>query len=766
VRNIRLRTKFLLSLLAITAGLTAATLFIVSYTVEKRVRTNIREDLRSSVSTYRSFEAQRDATLSRSAELLANLPTVRALMTTPDVATVQDASADIWRMSGSDLLVMAGRGGNVVALRTSTSVFARETVQQLLHASLEKGNAHDWWFGGNRLFEVWLRPIYFGPASENSTMGYLAVGHEINAQVARDFSQIAGSDVAFLYGETVVASSLDAGQQRDFLAGHRTTAKASSDTPEEIQLGDEHFLTTTANLSASQLEPGRPEVSLSILKSLDRATGFLRGLNRILLGLGLISVLAGSALVFLISDTFTRPLENLVGGVRALEKGDFTFALEGGSGDEVAEVTGAFSRMRTTLQEAERQHKTLQERLRQAHKMEAVGRLAGGVAHDFNNLLTIIRGHSDLLLDRPGIENAQRRSIEQIQKAGNRAVAMTRQLLAFSRMQVLEPRVLDLNEVVAEMGKMLPRLIGEHIEYVFYPGSNLSNVTADPGQIEQVIMNLVVNARDAMPDGGKITVRTENVSVSEAEAREKAPMTAGAYVLLSVSDAGQGMDAETKARIFEPFFTTKEVGKGTGLGLATVYGVVKQSGGYIYVDSAPGKGAKFEIFLPPAAGPASKSDSGIRRAAIVGGTETILVVEDEAAVRDLACEFLRIGGYTVLEAQNGVQALEVCARHNGPVHLVLSDMIMPKMGGAELANQLRTLRPETKVMFMSGYSDYSSRSENAGHANNPGYSSAPQGQASTQALMLQKPFSRSSLVEKVREALQRNSIEETAPRGK
>jgi signal transduction histidine kinase/ActR/RegA family two-component response regulator len=746
VRKIRLRTKFLLSLLAISAGLTAATLFIVSYSVQKRVRASLREDLHNSLNTYQSFEQQRDATLSRSAELLANLPNVRALMTTPDAATIQDASADLWRLSGSDLLVMANRAGNLVALRTGTAEFARETAQELFRHSLEKGNSHDWWFGGNRLFEVWIQPVYFGPASDDKVTGFLAVGHEINKRVASDFSSIAASDVAFYYGNALVASTLKSDQQSALLDFRRNAPPHAADSAQEISLGNERFLVTTAALS----DQGQPEVSLTILKSFDRATAFLRDLNRILLALGLLSVLAGSALVFLISDTFTRPLANLVGGVRALEKGDFSYALESSGGDEVAEVTAAFDRMRTSLQESQREHRQLEERLRQAHKMEAVGRLAGGVAHDFNNLLTIIRGHSDLLLDRQGIEASQRRSLEQIQKAGNRAVGMTRQLLAFSRMQVLEPRVLDLNEVVAEMGKMLPRLIGEHIEYVFLPEAGLSPVKADPGQVEQVIMNLVVNARDAMPDGGKITVRTQNAVLDEAEARKHAPMSPGAYVLLSVADTGHGMDAETRAHIFEPFFTTKEVGKGTGLGLATVYGVVKQSGGFIYVESARGKGATFEIYLPQARQPAEKLEAQSKPTAVVGGSETILVVEDEAAVRELTCEFLRVSGYSVLEAQNGMEALEVFSRLSGPIHLVLSDMVMPKMGGAELASRLGKLHPETKVVLMSGYSDYSS---------------GPRGQISPQTLILQKPFSRPSLVEKVREALAKDSVQQTTPVG-
>ena len=255
--------------------------------------------------------------------------------------------------------------------------------------------------------------------------------------------------------------------------------------------------------------------------------------------------------------------------------------------------TAAFDRMRTGMQKSQLEQKALEERLRQAHKMEAVGRLAGGVAHDFNNLLTIIRGHSDLLLDRGQLDDAQRHNLDQIQKAAGKAVTMTRQLLAFSRMQVLQPRVLDLNAIVTDLGKMLPRLIGEDIEYIFAPDPKLAPVKADPGQIEQALMNLVVNSRDAMPNGGTITVRTRNVVIDKDEAQHRAPMLPGEYVLLSVSDTGTGMSPEIKAHIFEPFFTTKEVGKGTGLGLATVYGVVKQSGGFVWVESTLGEGATF-----------------------------------------------------------------------------------------------------------------------------------------------------------------------------
>ena len=738
--KIRLRTKFLLSLLAISAGLTSATLLIVSYSVQKRVRENIREELRNSVDAYQSFEKQREYTLTKSAELIANLPNVRALMTTEDPATIQDASAGIYSLSGSDVLILANRAGSVSGLRTGSSGLDRDTAQNLLRRSLDRGESRDWWFGGGHLYEVWIQPIYFGPSSQNTTIGLLVVGHEVNERAAKDFSNIASSEVTFRFGNIPVASTLAAAQQTDFARQLSGSLANLSVTPREIQLGAERYLVATVRLSPD----GGPAVTLSVLKSLDQATSFLNGLNRGLIALGLLSVLAGSTLVFLISHTFTRPLASLVAGVRALEMGDFTFPLESSGGDEVTEVTDAFVRMRAHMEKSQGEQKQLEERLRQAHKMEAVGRLAGGVAHDFNNLLTIIRGNSDLLMDREGSDNFHRRCVEQIQKAAGRAVSMTRQLLAFSRMQVLQPRVIELNAIVSEMGKMLPRLIGEHIEYAFLPDSRLASVKADPGQIEQIILNLAVNARDAMPNGGNLTVNTSNMLISEAQAAKRPPMTPGEYVLLSVTDTGHGMDEATKAHIFEPFFTTKELGKGTGLGLATVYGVVKQSGGFIWVTSSPGMGTTFEIYLPQVSGPVSKPERDAKPVEIPNGSETILVVEDETGVRELACQFLRVKGYTVLEARDGEEALEIAARHSGTIDLLLSDMVMPKMNGGELAGKLKLLRPKIKVAFMSGYSEFA-RGEMANE-----FPHAP---------VLQKPFSPASLVGIVREA-----AAETSPR--
>jgi signal transduction histidine kinase len=735
VSNIRLRTKFLFSLLAISAGLTAATLLIVSYSVRKRVRENIREEVRNSVITYQSFQLQQEDSLTRSAALLANLPNVRALMTTEDAATIEDASADVWKLSGSDLLVLANRTGNVVALRANSSGLDPATAQGLLRQSLDRNESKGWWFGGGHLYEVCIQPIYFGAPSRNMTVGLLAVGHEVNSRAAGEFASVASSEVAFSFKGAPVASTLSPALQSELARQIREQSQSLAGDVQEIKLGAELYIAKTVNLSLE----GGPLVSLTVLKSFDKATLFLGELNHVLIGLGLFSILVGSALVLVISHTYTKPLASLIAGVRALGRGDFSYPVDTRDGDEVAEVIDAFIRVRANLESTQQEQKELEERLRQAHKMEAVGRLAGGVAHDFNNLLTIIRGNSDLLKDREGSDAFHQKCVDQIQKAAGRAVSMTRQLLAFSRMQVLQPRVIDLNGVVAEMGKMLPRLIGEHIEYSFSPGPRLSSVKADPGQIEQVILNLAVNARDAMPRGGKLSVLTENVFVDEAKAAKRPPMTPGRYILLCVKDSGIGMDEATKAHIFEPFFTTKEIGKGTGLGLATVYGVVKQSGGFIWVDSSLGGGTTFEIYLPQVAD-AAPIQFEEKPSIIPDGNETVLVVEDEAGVRELACQFLRVKGYNVLEAEGGHDALGVAEWHAGRIHLLLSDLVMPKMSGGELAARLKIARPEIRIAFMSGYSEFSR---------------GDLGKGFPEAPVLQKPFSPASLVEIVRSALER-----------
>jgi len=384
------------------------------------------------------------------------------------------------------------------------------------------------------------------------------------------------------------------------------------------------------------------------------------------------------------------------------------------------------------------EQRALEQQLRQSQKMEAVGRLAGGIAHDFNNLLMVISGYCEFLLQKLGPDPALRGFAQEIANAADRATALTRQLLAFSRKQVLTPKVLDLNAIVSEHLKMLPRLIGEDIELVTVPARQLGKVKADPGQIEQVVMNLVVNARDAMPGGGKLTIETTNVTLDEAYARRHPGVTAGEYVMLAISDSGMGMDAETQSHIFEPFFTTKGQ-KGTGLGLSMVYGIVKQSGGYIWVYSEIGHGTTFKVYLPRVAEAQEEPALQSAPAEPSLGHETILVVEDEPQLRDLTRQFLERHGYSVLVAENGASALEVAQRHGGFIHLLLTDIIMPVMNGRELAQRMAVLSPKTRIVFMSGYT------ENAVWRN---------GMIENSVNFLQKPFTLDALTRKVREVLE------------
>jgi two-component system cell cycle sensor histidine kinase/response regulator CckA len=382
--------------------------------------------------------------------------------------------------------------------------------------------------------------------------------------------------------------------------------------------------------------------------------------------------------------------------------------------------------------------RVLERQLRMAAKMEAVGRLSGGIAHDFNNLLGVIIGYSQVLRRRLGSDNPLYEHADEVEKAAQRAVSLTRQLLAFSRQQILTPVVLDLNRLVSDMEKMLPRLLGEDITVSIKLDPELGSVKADQGQVEQVVMNLAVNARDAMPEGGRLVITTANVELDQAYARHHPGAKPGRCVMLAVTDSGIGMSSETLAHIFEPFFTTKEVGKGTGLGLATVYGVVKQSGGYLWVDSQLGKGASFQIFLPRIDEAVAPRSAGPSQEENLRGNETVLLVEDADALRKLARSFLLDHGFHVLPASNGEEAMEVARKHNGPIHLLLTDVVMPGMNGRALADKLLARLPQLKVVYISGYTD----SFIAGH-----------GVLEEGTHLLHKPFTEAALIRKIREVL-------------
>ncbi len=479
-----------------------------------------------------------------------------------------------------------------------------------------------------------------------------------------------------------------------------------------------------------------------------------------------VTFIAGLLAVYLISSIVTRPLKTVINATERIARGDLSERTpvgnpEGEIGrlalsinymlDQLEKLNGELaeqvqSRTRELVEQSEELRKTederagLEEQLQQSQKMEAIGVLAGGVAHDFNNLLMLITGNNSLAMSLLPSDHAVQENLREIEQASDGAVSLTRQLLAFSRRQVLQTQVINLNEIIGRLEKMLGRLIGEDIELQTSFDPQAGQVKADPGQIEQVIMNLAVNARDAMPDGGKFIVETQNVTMDESYSMQHDVVKAGAYgpyTMVAVTDTGTGMDAATQQRIFDPFFTTKARGKGTGLGLSTVYGIIKQSGGYIWVYSELGKGTVFKFYLPHA-------DSEIRveelpRAQMhTGGDETILLVEDDESVRKLCKHSLEQCGYTVLEGEDPMDAMRVCEQYTGDIHLILSDVVMPKMSGPEMVELLEPIMPESKVLYMSGYTDNVVLTT---YVLEPGMN------------FLQKPFSLDALAEKVRAVL-------------
>lgn len=727
----KLRSKFLLSLVLVMATMTGGTLMTVRHSMQAQVERQVKEDTRDSILTFQVMEQQRRLVLGRKAELLATL----AYMRNGDPTVIREVSQDPWQSEECDLFALVDSKGRITALQSRLSDLAADVPRERIKELGRKAGSQDWWVNGKRIYQVVVQRFFKDPPINSVPMGAVVVGREIDPARAKDLARILASEVVFEAGNDTRVSSLPAVEEQQLAA----QLKAGDKQP-EARLGGRHFYSSSLDLL-----PGRhPNLSFIVLKSDEEALASLGRLNHMLVGLGLVVVLAGVMLVYLISDTFTKPLGSLVEGVRALEEGNFSYPLTAAGGDEVARVTRAFESMRDTLERNQEQREELEEQLRQVQKMDALGRLAGGVAHDFNNLLTVIKGNSDLALERLKPADPVRVNCEQIRRVADRAALLTRQLLAFSRRQMLQPKILDLNELIVEMGRLLQRLLREDIEYRVQLGEPLGRVQADPGQMQQVLLNLIVNASDAMPKGGTLTIETENVSVDTRYAQLRPPLAPGNYVMLAVSDTGFGMDANVKARIFEPFFTTKEPGKGTGLGLATVYGVVKQSSGCIFVDSAPGVGARFEIYLPQAVAKAEAVAGDERAAKVRGGQETVLLVEDEADVRTLTCEFLKAAGYQVLTAVDGEEGLDIAQKIADQIDVLVTDVVMPRMRGPELAKQLRRRLPDLKVVYMSGYTEEFSEGQ-----------SILEG-----ASFLQKPFSRDALLRQIHDTLKGKAAEQ------
>ena len=568
--TLKLRTKLLSSLVLVIAGLTCATLLVLHRRAEIEIKDQVTDETGNVILTFQVMQRQHQISLNHTADLLATVASMR----NGDVTTIDDAGEDPWGSSDCDLLALADPSGHILAMHSTDGEFPIAVAEVMLRRTGHARQASAWWYSGARLYQVAIQPFYSDP-SNKTVSGVVIAGRGIGAQELHDLARISSTQVALRYGDNIVASTIPALMQAELADQLRDQA-----APEQVQIDNERYWG-----SLKVLTPGlNPPVSLIVMKSDREAMASLAQLNHMLLGLGLLAVFAAGALVFAICDTFTRPLGNLLGGVDALEKGDFEYRLGARGSDEVAQLTRAFGRMRSTLQANEAQRQRLEEHLRRSQKMEAIGRLAGGVAHDFNNLLTVIKGHTGIMLEQLQPGDTLHSSGRQIEQAADRAASLTRQLLAFCRMQVLQPKVLNVNGLISDMTKMLARLVRADIRFSFHPDDSLGRVKADLGQLEQVILNFTVNAVDAMPNGGTLRIETQNVTVDGGVARNRPGVPLGSYVMLAVTDTGCGMDAQTKARIFEPFFTTKELGKGTGLGLATVYGVIKQSGGWMWVE--------------------------------------------------------------------------------------------------------------------------------------------------------------------------------------
>lgn len=734
--NLRLRTKLLLSFVLLTVALTSITLLLVRRNAESLAQQHIAQDAQNATLMFQVMQRHQLTSLSRKADLLTWLASIR----TGDTAAIDEASEDPWQSEDCDLYVLADENARILALHSTSSSLLPSAAQQMLTRSVQLGEKSGWWFSGNSLYQVLLQPYYQDPSTKRILDGYVVVGRSVDDRAVSDLARIASSDIVFRYGKQIVASTLSPLQELELTRQIQERSgkdQPAQDQPAGIQITitGKRYFATSLNLTSGP----QPAADLIVLKSYQEVEEYLARLNQLLLGVGLLAVLIGGTVIYFIADNVIRPLASLVRGVQALEVGEFNYPLEANGNDEIATLTRAFGDMRNTLKSDIQQQEHLGRQLRQAQKMEALGRLAGGVAHDFNNLLTVINGHSDLMMDRLQPGDAVYNNAQQIRKTADRAASLTRQMLAFSRMQLLQPKILDVNDLISEMGKLLRRLIREDIDFNLQLGNSLGRIKADSGQIEQVLLNLTVNASDAMPRGGKLTIETQSVVISGDDARPRPSIDPGNYVLVSVADTGHGMSAETLARIFEPFFTTKEPGKGTGLGLATVYGAVKQSGGFIWVESEPGAGTRFEIYLPQTneRAESSFSDAMKNSSSIGGARKTILVVEDEREVREIACEFLSAAGYSVLSAQNGEEALATAQRMGKAIQAVLTDVVMPHMRGPELGLRIKSLLPHVKIVYMTGYLD-----QNDGGA---GFLE--------DAFFLQKPFSREAVVNQIAQAL-------------
>ena len=567
-----LRTKFLLSLVLISALLTWATLLLVQYRVRIHAREEIAEALRNSVITFQTLQQQRESMLERSAALLAALPPLKAVMTSRDAPTIQDASEVFWRLAGSQLFVLADRSGKVAAIHTSTTGFTNAEAQEAILRSLASGESRDWWFGNGRLFEVFLQRIYFGSPEDDTPIGILAVGYEIDNRVAADVSRVASSQVAFRYGTAVVVSTVSS-TDRAYLEQRAEQFFTSHSEPWEVQLGSERLLATSVRLSAENAAP----VTLTVFKSFDEATAFLQNLNHWIMLVGFVAVLAGSALVFLVSTTFTRPLGELVAGVRALEEGDFGYPLRVDGSDEVSALTAAFHRMRQRLQETQRQ-------LLDSERLATIGRMANTISHDLRHPLTAILAYAEFLSEG-NLSDAQRHDFyEEIRIAVNRMTDEISSLLGFSKqrqaLQLVSGSVDEAIERAIQTVKAEPDFASI---IVTYSHQQVCIGWFDPKKLERVMLNLLFNACEAVPrDTGRVEVSSQCTENG---------------VEIRVTDNGPGIPEPIRENLFQPFISYGKE-KGIGLGLTVVQKIMEDHGGEVRVERTGVGGSVFKLFFP------------------------------------------------------------------------------------------------------------------------------------------------------------------------
>ncbi len=575
--SVRLRTKFLLSFLLVSAGLTSSTLWMVHRSVRSQLQNEIADDLRNSVTVFRDFQRQREIGLAQSAALLANLPSLKALMTTRDAATIQDASADIWRLVPSDIFLLSDLKGNVLALQTSAPGITKSAAQELLKSSMGADQPSFWWHSPGHLYQVFLQPVYFGAPKNASQLGLLCVGHEISENLAGQVSKVASSQVAFFYGPTLTVSTLQPEQQYELVhlsaSEVANQANGSGAQWKGVRLSGEEFLATTVDL-----DPGSPQtVRLTVLKSYDKAVAFLDSLNRVLLGLGLLAVLAGCGLVFLISDTFTKPLANLVSGVRALERGDFAYPLSVRPGDEVAEVTGAFERMRTNLRRS-------QQELLGAERLATIGRVASSISHDLRHPLTAVVANAEFLCERD-LDTAQREELyHEIRAAVDQMTDLVESLLEFSRARESLRRIFGPVEPAVERAIHLVRARPEfHSLKISVAREGKCETWFDQKKMERVFSNMILNACEAVPpETGKVEVDLRE-GTDEVEIR--------------IIDNGPGVAEAVRRRLFQPF-TSYGKQNGIGLGLTISQKILQDHGGGIFLESSETGKTVFRLTLP------------------------------------------------------------------------------------------------------------------------------------------------------------------------